>query len=124
MKRNAAFFTAVAALLLTGIVLIGAVIRIQEHGEEKEREARYLQLEQEYLDRMREVLKEEGFADSGVMLTRTVYEDERREYCIAIHHGRFGGLSEQEKEALVRELENVSFEEEDCSFIYSLTGNA
>ncbi len=124
MKRNVYFSAAAAALLLMFMVLTGAIVRIQGHNAEKESEARYIQLEREYVGRMREMLDAAGFRNSGVMLTRTVYEDNTKEYCVAIHHSRFDSLSAEEKEALVEELRSMGFEEKNCSFVYSLTGNA
>lgn len=124
MRRNAVFITAVLILLLISAVCIAGTLRLQSGGAKRAAEARYVQLEREYVREMKAILNKEGFVNSGVMLTRTIYEDNSREYHIAIHHGRFDSLSAGEKEALVEELKSAVFEDEDCSFIYSLTGNA
>lgn len=124
MRGNAVFITAVMVLLLISAVCIAGTAKLQNGSAKRAEEARYMQLEREYVREMQTILNTEGFINSGVMLTRTVYEDNSREYHIAIHHGRFDSLSIGEKEALVEELKSAVFEEEDCSFIYSLTGNA
>ncbi|MCH5270020.1 MAG: hypothetical protein J1E83_04665 [Lachnospiraceae bacterium] len=124
MRGNAVFITAVLALLMISAGCIAGTVRLQNDSAKRTEEARYVQLEREYVREMQTILNTEGFINSGVMLTRTVYEDNSREYHIAIHHGRFDSLSTGEKEALVEELKSAVFEEEDCSFIYSLTGNA
>lgn len=124
MRGNAVFITAVMVLLLISAVCIAGTAKLQNGGAKRTEEARYVQLEREYVREMQTILNTEGFINSGVMLTRTIYEDNSREYHIAIHHGRFDSLSTGEKEALVEELKSAVFEEEDCSFIYSLTGNA
>lgn len=124
MRKNAGFIAAVLVLLMVSTVCIAATVRLQNGSARRVEEIRYVQLEKKYVREMREILNTEGFVNSGIMLTRTVYEDNSREYHIAIHHGRFDSLSTGEKEALVEELKGAVFEEEDCSFIYSLTGNA
>lgn len=123
MRENAGFITAVTVLLLVSAVLIAATAQTVG-GKKGGEEAYYVQLEREYVQEMQDILNSSGFANSGVMLTKTIYEDNSREYHIAIHHGRFDSLSAGEKEALVEELKGIVFEEEGCSFIYSLTGNA
>lgn len=123
MKKNIAFTAAVMGLILISMVLMAATAGLLNEGDRREEEAYYVQLEQEYVRQMCEVLNTAGFQNSGVMLTRTIYEDNSREYHIAIHHGRFDSLSAGEKEALVEELKAFVFEKEGCNFIYSLTGN-
>lgn len=124
MRKNAGFIAAVLGLLLISTVLTAATAGLLKDGGKRAEDAYYIQLEQEYVREMREVLNTAGFQNSGVMLTKTIYEDNSREYHIAIHHGRFDSLSAGEKEALMEELKGIVFEKEDCSFIYSLTGNA
>lgn len=124
MMKRAGFLMTAGILLLTITVLIAAIARLQSNGRKRTEEAYYVELEREYVKEMKELLNTAGFQNSGVMLTRTVYEDSRREYRIVIHNGRFDSLSAAEKEDLVRELKSIGFMEADCSFVYSLTGNA
>lgn len=124
MRKNVGFMAAVLGLLMFSMVLIAATAGLLHDGDKRAEEDCYVQLEREYVKKMREILTAEGYENSGVMLTRTVYEDNSREYHIAIHHGWFDSLSAVEKEVLIEELKGCVFEKEDCSFIYSLTGNA
>ncbi|MCH5275438.1 MAG: hypothetical protein J1E65_06330 [Lachnospiraceae bacterium] len=124
MMKKAGFLVSVVVLLLIITVLIAATARLQSNSSRKTEEAYYVQLERKYVKEMEKLLNTAGFQNSGIMLTRTVYEDNRREYHIVVHNGRFDSLSASEKEDLVRELKEIGFIEEDCSFIYSLTGNA
>lgn len=124
MKKNAGFTAVVLGLLLTSAVLTAATAELLKESDKRPEEAYYVQLEQEYVREMWTVLNTAGFQNSGIMLTKIIYEDNSREYHIAIHHSRFDSLSAGEMEALVEELKACNFKKEDCSFIYSLTGNA
>lgn len=124
MRKNAGFITAVLILLTISVVCIVGTAGLLNDRTDRSEELHYVQMEQEYVREMQAILNTEGFVNSGVMLTKIIYEDNSREYHIAIHHGRFDSLSTGEKEALVEELKGAVFEEGDCSFIYSLTGNA
>lgn len=124
MMKRIGFWVTAGVLLLSITVLIAAIAGLQSDDGKRTAEAYYVELEREYVKDMKEFLNTAGFQNSGVMLTRTVYEDSRREYHIVIHNGRFDSLSTTEKEELVRELKSIGFMEADCSFIYSLTGNA
>lgn len=124
MKKEIGFLTVTVFLVLVTALSVAGVAKCQSSEDMKVSESYYQKLEQEYVRAMREYLDEAGFLNSGVMLTRTVYEDGSRECHISIHNGRFDSLTKEEKEALIRALSEKAFEEERCSFVYSLTGNA
>lgn len=124
MKKTIGFTVVTIFLVLVTALSVAGVAKCQSSEDMKINESYYQELEQEYVKTMREYLDEAGFLNSGVMLTRTVCEDGSRECHISIHNGRFDSLTEEEKEALIRALSEKAFEEEHCSFVYSLTGNA
>lgn len=124
MRNNIGFVTTVFGLLFLSTVLITATGGLLQNGGKRAEEDYYVQLEREYVNKMQEVLNTAGYVNSGVMLTKIIYEDNSREYHIAIHHCLFDSLNAGEKEALMEELKGCVFEKENCSFIYSLTGNA
>lgn len=123
MKKTGGYVAATVLLVLISAFCVAGTVKSQGR-EEPLSEQYYLELEREYVKSMRAYLNEAGFADSGVMLTRTVYEDGSREYHITIHHSRFDRLTEAEKESLLQILREKAFEEPHCSFVHSLTGNA
>ncbi|MED9903994.1 MAG: hypothetical protein UFG06_07405 [Lachnospiraceae bacterium] len=123
MKTGRFVVTTVLLVLITAFLAAGTV-KSQSRDAVKENENYYLKLEREYVRIMREYLNEAGFENSGVMLTRTVWEDGSREYRITVHNSRFLNMTEEEKAALAGELEEKAFQEQNCSFIHSFTGNA
>ncbi|MGN1147831.1 MAG: hypothetical protein ACI4TB_05375, partial [Lachnospiraceae bacterium] len=124
MKKTGSFVAVTIFLVLLSAFFITGTVKSQSKEEMKLSEEYFHQLEKEYVKEMREYLNEAGFTDSGVMLTRTVFEDGSREYQVAIHNSRFDSLAEAERMNLIQELEKKVFKEENCSFAYYLTGNA
>ncbi len=124
MKKNIVFYTVIIVLVLTCLCSMNGIAAEKSTKASREKENYYYELEQEYLKAMRAYLNQEGYMNSGVMLTRTVYEDGSREYLIQIHNSKFDGLTEEEKETLIVALEEQAFAEENCSFEHLLKGKA
>lgn len=116
---------AVGTVLLVFVIAFSVTSTVKSQSKEElaANEAYFQVLEKEYVTAMRDYLNEAGFRNSGVMLTRTVFEDGSREYQIAIHHSRIIGLSGAEQKALKEELLEKAFTEENCSFVCCLTEN-
>lgn len=111
-------------LMLTIFLLTTQTVQSSNYDDIKETEAYYQVLEKAYLAEVRGYLNDEGLINCGIMITRVVEEDGSREYTVAIHHNRLDKFSEEKKAELVEELNGFAFEGENCSFTYSLTGNA
>ncbi len=124
MKKKIAFWGFTCFLVLVTALSVAGVAKCQSMEELTRQEAYYSRLEEEYVATLRAYLNEIGYRDSGVMLTRTVFEDGSRECSIVIHNRRFDRLSGEEKEALTEELAGMAFAAERCAFRFSLTGNA
>ena len=104
----------VTAFCFAGTVRCGTGSGGQElENDYRERERQLVEKAREYLDR-------QGYADSGVMLTRVVDADGSREYTLRIHHGRIAGLSGKEREKLVNGLQEIAFEDQHCVFSINL----
>lgn len=124
MKKKIAFWGFTCFLVLVTALSVAGVAKCQSMEELTRQEAYYSRQEEEYVATLRAYLNEIGYCDSGVMLTRTVFEDGSRECSIVIHNRRFDRLSGEEKEALTEELAGMAFAAERCAFRFSLTGNA
>lgn len=124
MKKNILFYIVITVLALTFLCSMNGIAAEKSTKACRETESYYYELEQEYLKAMREYLNQEGYMNSGVMLTRTVYEDGSRAYLIRVHNSKFGGMTAEEKEMLIVELSEKAFVEENCSFEHLLTGEA
>ncbi|MBQ9135983.1 MAG: hypothetical protein IJX66_07840 [Lachnospiraceae bacterium] len=124
MKKNRLFVMVTIGLIMIIVLSVAKTAECQSQAAERNREEYYVKLEKEYVAELRDYLNGEGFLNSGVMLTRIVSEDGSREYTITVHNSRFDRLTEWEKEILLEEMEQKAFEEENCSFVHSLSGNA
>lgn len=124
MKKMTGFIFMTVMLVLVSAFCITGTVMSQSTQAAAENEAYFLSLERAYVKEMRQYLQDAGFRNTGVMLTRTIDEDGVREYEATIHNSRFDRLTEEERAALVQELAGLAFEEEKCSFTYSLEGNA
>jgi len=104
------FLVMVLAFCWTGIVKSRTDLSVQEL------EGYYHEKEQALVEEARDLLRDRGFANSGVMLTRVVDESGRRQYTLTVHHGRISRMGEEDRQKLLEELEGIVFEDENSSF--------
>lgn len=104
------FLTLITVFCSVGTAMSRSDLSIQEL------EGYYHEKEKVLVEEARELLEARGFANSGVMLTRMVDGDGRREYTLTVHHGKIGRLHEEEQAALMAELEKIVFEDEGSVF--------
>ncbi len=124
MKKTIGFILGTLFLMLTIFIMTTKTVQSSEYDSIRETEAYYQVLEKEYLAEVRGYLNEEGLVNCGVMLTRVVEEDGNRIYTVTIHHVRLDKFTEEEKADLIKKLRVIAFEGENCSFTYSVVGNA
>lgn len=113
-KRTGSLGFAAATILLalvTAFCLAGTAA-VRAASDRAELEECYRRQEEQTVSRARELLREQGLADSGVMLTRVVEPDGSREYVLTVHHGGIGRLTEPERDALSARLAELSFQDE------------
>lgn len=80
----------------------------------------YLGLEQEYVENTKLYLREQGFVDCGVMMTRVTHGDGSREYRVRIHHRRLDRMTAEDKLFLRKSLSQTEFGSGTCIFQYDL----
>ena len=102
MKKRFGTVTVLLVLIIT-FFTTGTVMGM-EKGNVKVDEKYYRQLEQEYVRQVRTYLSDAGYDNSGVALTKVLYEDGSREYTLNIHHRRIERLTYTEQERLKEEL--------------------
>ena len=105
-------FMLVTALLCAETAVSGTDIGTRELEEY------YREKEYELVTDIRGMLQREGLENSGVMVTRVVEADGSRSYTVTVHHGDIDNMGEAERQQLLRRLENLSFEEEGCTFFH------
>lgn len=74
------FLGTVFLLVIISMFFMGGTVESQAKTKLKAESQAYHQMEKEYLKRTREVLKEKGFANSGVNLTKIIDESGKRTY--------------------------------------------
>lgn len=124
MKKTVSFIGITVLLILTTAFCVAGTVQSQSSRDIQQAEAFYRELEDDYVEEIRAYLTEAGYVNSGIMLTRVVFEDGRREYQLAVHNGRFARLTEEETEALATALEEKAFSKDGCSFQCLVKGNA
>lgn len=112
------FLTAVIFLLcVTGFLVKGTVISQAKSRIQGENEA-YHEMEKAYIRETREVLKNEGFENSGVNLTKVIDEEGNRTYTMVVHNSKISRLNEEEQEELAELLKSIEFADETCEFYH------
>lgn len=108
--------TAALVLVLTAVCLSAVTAMGRGSLSAQELEAYYQEKERALVAQAREFLDGEGFANSGVMLTRVLDVDGSRVYTLTVHHGKIDRMCEEDRELLMAELEKMVFEDEACIF--------
>ena len=111
-----AFLAVTVFLVLITAFCITETVNGQRKLEEYEQDVLYRAQENCMVQEIRDYLEQEGYKNSGVMLTRVLEADGSREYTLTVHHGRIEALSIEDREKLQRELETFDFTAENCSF--------
>lgn len=112
----------VITVLLVLMILFCVKGTVMSKGDRRRAEENfyYLTLEQEFVKHTREYLREQGFDDCGVMMTRVTYEDGSREYLVRVHHRQLERMTGEAREALKKELSGAEFGRDVCIFRYDL----
>lgn len=122
-SKNIGFMMTVLALVMVAAFCWTGVAMSRIHVNAQELEAYYQEMEREMVEDARLLLSERGFANSGVMLTRVIDEDGSRQYTLTVHHGRISKMCEEDRQLLMEELEQITFEDENCIFFHKFFEN-
>ena len=99
---NVAFYVVTVVLILIIVLCVGGTARSESRDEAQRVENRVQ--EQQLLTDVRQYLKDNGYANSGVTLTYVTDADGDPEYTFTIHHKRINDMSEEERETFSAEL--------------------
>ena len=99
---NVAFYVVTVVLILIIVLCVGGTARSESRDEAQRVENRVQ--EQQLLTDVRQYLKDNGYANSGVTLTYVTDADGDPEYTFTLHHKRINDMSEEEREAFSAEL--------------------
>ncbi|MBE5883674.1 MAG: hypothetical protein E7291_04575 [Lachnospiraceae bacterium] len=112
-------FVAVTGILVVMIAfcVTGTVISQSDMGMQ-EVENYYREQERVLLQNTREQLREMGYTNCGVTLTRVVDAEGNREYTFTIHHGKIDKMSDTERDELAKLLACGEGIDENCTFYH------
>ena len=99
---NVAFYVVTVVLILIIVLCVGGTARSESRDEAQRVENRVQ--EQQLLTDVRQYLKDNGYANSGVTLTYVTDADGDPEYTFTLHHKRINDMSKEEREAFSAEL--------------------
>ena len=120
MKRKeskAEFVVVTVLLVLFAALLFGSTAISMTEADTRELEEYYLEKERQLTGEIRRLLQEEGFDNSGIMVTRVVEEDGSRLYTVTVHHGRIDSMDPSGREELLDRLRALNFTDDNCLFI-------
>ncbi len=122
MKLRKGFVAVVLTmvLIMALILFFSGTVSSQSEGSVIVSEEAYIQLEGEYVQQLRTILKEEGYENCGINLTRVVDAEGERAYSIVLHHKYLKKLSENQLQGLFAELSGAAFQFSNCSFAFRI----
>lgn len=105
-------------LVMIGTLFLSMAVLSQSREAVRQQKEYYKTLEQEYVKRMSEFLKEQGYANSGITMNRMIEEDGTLRYTVTIHHRRIEQLDDIQRRELLSKCQEIEFPEQDCSFYH------
>lgn len=115
MMRGYRFYIVAAVLILVIFSMVTMTVNATENKRLQHQNGYYEQIEQEYVQNLRNTLTDKGFRNAGITMTKVFLEDGSREYTVKLHHRRMDNLSLIEKNELLNELSGIAFEAVECS---------
>ena len=104
-------------ILIIAFCISGTVLSQSSH-ESKIEEKYYREMENLYVQEIRDLLTDRGYENSGITMTHVIDENGMRTYTVTIHHGRIDRLSETEREELLAQCSEITFPDDGCGFRY------
>ena len=117
MKRNI-FYVVTTILLLLIVFFSRETVYAQREGRIAVDSEVQKQIEKEYVEQVKEILDGHHLSNSGVMMTKVIYGDGRREYTVKINNRVIQQMTSYEQAQLKTEMEKISFPLPNCSFTY------
>lgn len=116
-------FALFTIILVVGIsFFVGGTVVSQADGSITVDEQYYQVLEEEYVKEIRDFLKEQGYANSGVNLTMMTDEEGNRNYRVEVYHKGICKLEENAQEKLFADVEALAFDVVGCRFEVKMLG--
>ena len=123
MKRNI-FYVMITILLLLCIAFFSReTVQAQRAGRITVDTEGQRAIEKKHVEQVKAVLQEHHLTNSGVMMTKVIYENGKREYTVKINNRLLQKMTSYEQMQIKNKLENIAFPLPDCSFSYEIMEN-
>lgn len=116
--NNKVFGVLTVLLVLIILFCVKGTVMSRDKGRYDRQNKYYAVLEQEYLEKVNRLLKEEGVSNCGINLRWVADKEGSREYTVILHHRRLERMSGQEQINLTDRLTGAEFRDAACSFRY------
>lgn len=114
LKSRAGLIAVTVVLILISAFCIAGTVKGQAKDAFREDDGYFSRLEAEYLEQVKKILKEEGYASSGLTLTFSRDVRGEKTYLLKIHNRRFEKLDNEEKRYILERIGKVDFGAPDC----------
>ena len=118
MKRNIFYVITTILLLLLIVFFSRETVYAQMEGRIAVDSEVQKQIEKEHVEAVKDILSEHNLSNSGVMMTKVIYGDGKREYTVKINNRMIQQMTPYEQAQLKKEIEKISFPLPNCSFTY------
>ena len=116
--RSLEFWAVTICLIFVAAFCTAGTVRSQSSIGEQELENYYRDKERQLVKDIRDYLKEQGYRNSGVMLTRVIEQDGTRNYTVTVHHEKIDKMDGEARKNLQINLSGIVFQAENCSFYH------
>ncbi|BFL02014.1 hypothetical protein K070079E91_43640 [Eisenbergiella porci] len=114
IKSRAGLIAVTVVLIVISAFCIAGTVKGQSRDAFREEDGYYSRLEEDYLAQVRKILKEEGYANSGLTLTFSRDVRGEKTYLLKIHNRRFENLDKSEIQGILERIGKVEFGAPDC----------
>ena len=114
MMRAYRFYLFTIAFVILAFTMMTLSVNATERRRLQYKDAYYEEMEDCYVEELREALAKEGYRNAGITMTKVFFEDGQREYTVKLHHKRMEKLDGQERQELLAELSEIGFADNTC----------
>lgn len=116
MRKSLEFLGVTIGMVLFLAFCITETAKCQSSSDFKADREYYREWEQKYVREVREYLAEQGYENSGVMLTYISGGENTRKYTITVHNEKINELPEEKKTILKNSILSMAFKIPGCTF--------
>ena len=114
MMRAYRFYMITIGLVIMAFTTMTMSVNATEKKRLQYKDEYYEEIEDSYVQELRDALADRGYRNAGITMTKVFYEDGSREYTVKLHHKRMERLTKQEQDNLLADLTDVSFDDSEC----------